>query len=57
MAKINQINQVLQEYFKVKKSVSMSPAKDLMPYFTLAGIFEKNHKNGLPIRAIYKTIR
>lgn len=56
MAKISQINQVLQEYFEINKTVRSIPAKDMMPYFILAGVFEKDNKNGLPIRAVLRRL-
>lgn len=56
MSKINQINQVLQEYFEVNKTVRSILAKDMMPYFILAGVFEKDTKNGLPIRAVLRRL-
>lgn len=56
MSKINQINKVLEEYFEVNKSISVIPAKDMMPYFILAGVFEKDNKNGLPIRSILRRL-
>lgn len=56
MTKISQINKVLREYFEVNKSVSIIPAKDMMPYFILAGIFIKDNKNGLPIRSVLRRL-
>lgn len=56
MSKISQINKVLQEYFEVNKSISVIPAKDMMPYFILAGVFPKDNKNGLPIRAVLRRL-
>jgi hypothetical protein len=56
MSKTSQINQVLQEYFEVNKTVRSIPAKDMMPYFILAGVFEKDNKNGLPIRAVLRRL-
>jgi hypothetical protein len=56
MTKISQINNVLREYFEVNKSISIIPAKDMMPYFILGGIFEKDTKNGLPIRSILRRL-
>lgn len=56
MSKIKQINKVLQEYFEVNKSISVIPAKDMMPYFILTGVFEKDNKNGLPIRSILRRL-
>jgi hypothetical protein len=56
MSKTAQINQVLHSYFEVNKSVKIIPAKDMMPYFILAGVFEKNNKNGKPIRDILRKL-
>lgn len=56
MSKINQINKVLQEYFELNKSISSIPAKDMMPYFILAGVFEKDIKNGKPIREVLRRL-
>ena len=56
MNKINQINKVLQEYFELNKSISSIPAKDMMPYFILAGVFEKDIKNGKPIREVLRRL-
>jgi hypothetical protein len=56
MDKITQINLVLKEYFTLNKSVRRLPAKDMMPYFILAGIFPADHSNGLPIRALLRKL-
>jgi len=56
MDKITQINLVLKDYFMLNKSVNNIPAKDMMSYFVLAGVFPSNHKNGLPIRNILRTL-
>lgn len=56
MSKTSQINKVVQEYFEVNKSINTIPAKDMMPYFILAGVFEKDNKNGLPIRAVLRRL-
>lgn len=56
MSKINQINKVLQDYFEVNKGINVIPAKDMMPYFILAGVFPKDNKNGLPIRAVLRRL-
>lgn len=56
MEKINQIKLVLREYFELNKSVSIIPAKDMMPYFILAGIFPADHRNGLPIRNVLRRL-
>ena len=56
MAKTTQINQVLQSYFEENKGVKSIPAKDMMPYFILAGVFAKDEKNGLPIRNVLRRL-
>jgi len=56
MSKISQFNKVLLEYFEINKSVKIIPAKDMMPYFILAGVFNKDTKNGLPIRAVLRRL-
>lgn len=56
MDKITKINLVLKEYFALNNSISIIPAKDMMPYFILAGIFPADHRNGLPIRAILRKL-
>lgn len=56
MDKIAKINKVIQDYFDLNKSVSIIPAKDLMPYFTKAGIFTKDHRNGYPIREVLRKL-
>lgn len=56
MSKTAQINKVLHSYFEENKSVKIIPAKDMMPYFILAGIFPKDTKNGLPIRNVLRRL-
>ncbi len=56
MDKYTQINLVLKDYFDLNKNVKNIPAKNMMPYFVLAGIFSKNEKNGLPIHYLLKKL-
>lgn len=56
MEKINQIKLVLKEYFELNNGVTIIPAKDIMPYFILAGIFVKDSKKGLPIRNVLRRL-
>lgn len=56
MSKIVAINKVIQTYFENNPSVNEVMAKDMMPYFILAGVFEKDVKNGLPIRTILRRL-
>ncbi|MGK9118036.1 hypothetical protein [Olivibacter jilunii] len=51
-----QLNIAIGAYFKKNPSVETVSAKDLMPYFIEAGIFEKDHKSGLPIRKILREL-
>lgn len=50
------INRVLAEYFNSNREELIVPAKNLMPAFIDAGIFEKDHKNGLPIRNVLRDL-
>jgi hypothetical protein len=56
MDKISQINKVIKQYFESNGGITKIPAKDLMPYFIAAGIFEKDAKNGLPIRQVLRKL-
>ena len=56
MNKINDINKIIAYYFEKNSSITKIPAKDLMPEFIKAGIFEKDEKNGLPIRKILREL-
>lgn len=53
---IAKINQVIKEYFEKNRSINTVPAKDLMPQFIQAGIFAKDHRNGLPIRNVLREL-
>ena len=54
--KIKEINKVIEDYFKNNPFVEIIPAKDLMPYFIKDGIFNKDEKNGLPIRKLLRQL-
>ncbi len=54
--KIAQINAVIKQYFASNPSISKIPAKDLMPEFIKAGVFAKDHRNGLPIRKVLREL-
>lgn len=56
MNKITHINLILKDFFELNFSVKKVHAKDMMPYFVLAGIFKKDEKNGLPIRNILRKL-
>lgn len=50
MEKVVQINKVIKEFFEKNKNVKEIRAKELMPEFIKAGIFNSNNKDGRPIR-------
>jgi hypothetical protein len=54
--KIKAIQKVVEDYFYNNPSLSIIPAKDLMPYFIQANIFSKDEKNGLPIRKVLRQL-
>lgn len=49
------IKKVVAEYFENSIETKVA-AKDLMPQFIKAGIFQKNHKDGLPIRNLLRDL-
>ncbi len=56
ISKIDNINSVIKLYFTQNVLESKISAKDLMPQFINAGIFDKDEKNGLPIRKILREL-
>ena len=54
--RIERINCVLKEYFCQNPNAGIIPAKDFMPLFIEAGIFNKDEKNGLPIRKLLREL-
>lgn len=54
--RIERINCVLKEYFCQNPNAGTIPAKDFMPLFIEAGIFNKDEKNGLPIRKLLREL-
>jgi hypothetical protein len=56
LTKIPAINRAIQQYFDTNPTIKQVPAKDLMPYFIKAGIFEVDRKGGLPIREILRAL-
>lgn len=54
--KVLSINGVLQEYFRKHPRETKVPAKDLMPLFVQKGIFNQDHRNGLPIRKLLRDL-
>lgn len=56
LTQLNKINSAIENYFKKNSSLSIVPVKNLMPDFISAGIFAKDHKNGMPIRKIIREL-
>lgn len=54
--KIKQINNVLNKFFSNPSNPRAVRAKDLMELFIAHGIFEKDNKNGLPIRDLLRKL-
>ena len=54
--KIEAINKVIRDYFTVNTSVEKVSSKDLMPLFIKKGIFNSDHRNGLPIRKVLREL-
>ena len=50
------IKKAVQDYFDKNPSVIKIRAKDLMPYFIKNGIFDFDHRNGLPIRNLLREL-
>jgi hypothetical protein len=53
---IQHINQVIEEYFNKNSDIEEIPAKEMMPLFIEKGIFNKDHRNGLPIRNLLREL-
>ena len=53
---IENINQVIEAYFKAHADTTIVPVKELMQEFIAAGVFKKDVKNGKPIRDVLKQL-
>ncbi len=54
--KIKYINLAIEQYFQTNPDIDKIPAKDLMPQFIKAGVFEKDQNKGLPIRSLLREL-
>jgi hypothetical protein len=54
--RLNKINEVIYNFFKVNPSLEMVRSKDLMSQFIKAGIFKNDQNKGLPIRKILREL-
>jgi hypothetical protein len=50
------VRKAVQRYFEANASVSELPCKDLMPWLIKEEIFEKDHRNGQPIRDLLRKL-
>lgn len=53
---IGRIDQIVLDYFETNEGVKSVLAKDLMQEFISKGIFEKDHREGLPIRKVLRLL-
>jgi hypothetical protein len=49
------ISKAIQEYLREENKLETTP-KDVMEYLIQKGIFEKDHKNGLPLRNVLREL-
>lgn len=54
--KVGRIDQIVRDFFKENTSINEIQAKELMPLFIEKGIFNKNYRDGLPIRNLLRTL-
>jgi hypothetical protein len=50
------INEVITHYFDTNATVDWIPVKVIMPALIVAGVFNKDEKNGLPIRKVLRKL-
>jgi hypothetical protein len=53
---INIINDAVVKYFKNNPRAESAKPKELMPLLIESGLFEKDHRNGLPLRNILREL-
>lgn len=51
---INTINRVIENYFNNNPTITSIRPKNIMPYLIEADVFNKDHRAGLSIRALFK---
>lgn len=54
--KIKIINQVIDKYFNDNPQEVWIAAKEIMPELIKAGVFKMDHRNGLPLRKVLRTL-
>ena len=54
--KIGRIDQIVRDYFADRPEEKEVSAKSLMPLLIDKGLFEKDHRAGLPIRSLLRQL-
>ena len=50
------VKRIVSEYFSNNPSINSIQAKELMPQFIKNGVFQSNHRDGLPIRDLLRLL-
>lgn len=53
---INIINSVIESYFNNHPAIVSIRPKDIMPYLVEVGVFNKDHRDELPIRGLLRRL-
>jgi hypothetical protein len=56
ISQINKINKAVQEFFSENPETQSIAAKELMPKLIAAGVFTYNHRDGLPLRELLRSL-
>ncbi|OAQ38230.1 hypothetical protein A5893_15650 [Pedobacter psychrophilus] len=54
--KVNEIDQIVFDFFKLHPKVKEIQCKDLMEIFVKENVFNKDYKEGLPLRDFLKKV-
>lgn len=50
------INNVVTQYFQKNPAITEVKPKDVMPFLVRAGVFRKDHRDGLPLRNVLREL-
>lgn len=56
MKEIEDINRAVKLFFEENPTITVAKPKDLMPICISIGLFEKDHRAGLPLRKILREL-
>lgn len=56
MTNINRINKAVSLFFEVNPTIAICKCKDLMPICIKMGMFNKDHREGLPLRNLLRKL-